>query len=268
MGFLFPDYNKPGPGVDPEAPRKRGVFRLWEVFSRDYWFIMLTGLLALAGMLPFIAGTLIAYRTHSLLIMFLAGLAGGIIAAPGICGLADVLLRCLRDEPGFWWYRYKTAMKRNWKGSLLPGVLFGAVFSIQCFTLLHLSQSGSGIGMFMCQIVSMLVSVSLFLYVLMQIALMELPLKKMLKNSIWLSIRYLPKTLLVSLSQLVYWLAIVLFFPVTATIMLLTSIWFPLLIAFVGLYPAVDDVFQIEKRLHEEQGKEETGSEKKKMKGE
>ena len=261
MGFLFPDYNRCGPGVDPEAPRKRGVFRLWEVFSRDYWFIMLAGFLALAGMLPFIAGTLIAYRTHSLLIMLLAGLAGGIIAAPGICGLADVLLRCLRDEPGFWWYRYRTAMKRNWKGSLLPGVLFGEVFSVQCFTLLHLPQSDSGLGMFMCQLVSMLVSVSLFQYVLMQIALMELPLRKMLKNSIWLSIRYLPKTLLASLLQLVYWLAIVLFFPVTAAIMLFTGIWLPLLIAFVGLYPAFDDVFQIEKRMQEEQNKEETGSE-------
>lgn len=126
MGFLFPDYNRCGPGVDPEAPRKRGVFRLWEVFSRDYWFIMLAGFLALAGMLPFIAGTAIAYR-------------------------------------------------------------------------------------------------------------------------------YLPKTLLASLSQLVYWLAIILFFPVTIIIMLLTSIWLPLLIAFVGLYPAIDDVFQIEKRLHEEE---------------
>ena len=95
----------------------------------------------------------------------------------------------------------------------------------------------------------------------MQIALMELPLRKMLKNSIWLSIRYLPKALLASLLQLVYWLAIVLFFPVTAVVMLLTSVWFPLLIAFVGLYPAFDDVFQIEKRLYEEQSKEETGSE-------
>ena len=261
MGFLFPDYNRPGPGVDPEAPRKRGVFRFWEVFSRDYWFIMLAGFLALAGMLPFIAGTVIAYRTHSLLIMLLTGLVGGIIAAPGICGLADVLLRCLRDEPGFWWYRYKNAMKRNWKGSILPGALFGVVFSVQCFTLLHLSQSGSGLGMFVCQLVSMLVSVSLFLYVLMQVALMELPLLKMLKNGIWLSIRYFPKTMFASLLQLAYWLAVVLFFPASATIMLLTSIWLPLLIAFVGLYPAIDDAFQIEKRLHEEQSKEETGTE-------
>ena len=259
MGFLFPDDNRPGAGVDPEAPRKRGVFRLWEVFSRDYWFIMLAGLLALAGMLPFIAGTVIAYRTHSLLIMLLTGLVGGMIAAPGICGLADVLLRCLRDEPGFWWHRYKNAMKRNWKGSLMPGALFGMIFSAQYFTLLHLPLSDSGLGMFICQLVGMLVSVSLFLYVFMQIALMELPLLKMLKNGIWLSIRYLPKTLLASLSQLAYWLVIVIFFPATAVIVLLTSIWLPLLVAFVGLYPVVDDVFEIEKRLNEEQSTEEIG---------
>ena len=87
----------------------------------------------------------------------------------------------------------------------------------------------------------------------MQIALMELPLQKMLKNSIWLSVRYLPKTLLASLLQLIYWMAIVFCFPATTVIMLLTSIWLPLLIAFVDLYPAIDEVFQIEKRLHEEE---------------
>ena len=217
---------------------------------------MFTGLLAFAGMLPFIAGIFIAYNTHSLLVMFLSGLIGGLIAAPGLCGLADVLLRGLRNETGLWWYRYRKAMRRNWKGSLLPGSLFGVVFAAQCFTLLHLPQSDSGLGILLCQIVSMMVSVSLFLYVLMQVALMELPLSKMLKNSFWLSLRYLPKTLGASLAQLVYWLLMALFFPITATVLLFTSLWLPLLIAFVILYPEVDDVFRIEERLQEKEREE------------
>ena len=261
MGFLFSDYNKPGSGVDPDEPRKKGIARLWEIFERDHWFIMLTGLLAFVGMIPFIIGIFAAYHTHSLLVMLLSGLVGGMAAAPGICGLADVLLRCLRDEPGFWWYRYRMAMKRNWKGSLLPGALFGVVFSVQCFTLLHFPQSGSGLGMLLCQTVSMLVSMCLFLYVLMQTALMELPLSKMLKNSIWLSIQYLLKTLGASIVQLVYWILIVLFFPMTATIILFTSIWLPLLIAFVILYPVVDEAFQIEKRLQKEQERKRKNTE-------
>ena len=261
MGFLFSDYNRPGLGVDPDEPRKKGFARLWEIFERDHWFIMLTGLLALVGMIPFMVGIFAAYHTHSLLVMLLSGLVGGMAASPGICGLADVLLRCLRDEPGFWWYRYKMAMKRNWKGSLLPGALFGVVLSIQCFTLLHFPQSDSGLGMLLCQIVSMLVSTFLFLYVLMQEALMELPLSKMLKNSVWLSIRYFPKTLGASLVQLVYWMLIMLFFPMTATIILFTSIWLPLLIAFVALYPVVDGAFQIEERLQKEQERKRMNTE-------
>lgn len=249
MGLLFPNYSKPGPGVNPDEPRKKGFARLWEVFARDHWFIMMTGFLALVSMIPFIVGLLFAYNTHSLFVMLLFGLVGGLIAAPGLCGLADLLLRCLRDEPGYCWQRYGEVIKKNWKGSILPGALFGIVFSVQCFTLLHLPQSESGLGMLLCQIFSMLVSMSLFLYVLMQTVLMELPLSKMLKNSLYLFQRYLPKTLAVSLVQLVYWMLIVLFFPITATILIFTSIWLPLLIAFVLLYPEVDGIFQIEERL-------------------
>lgn len=255
MGLLFPNYNRPGPGVNPDEPRKTGFARLWEVFARDHWFIMATGFLALVGMIPFMVGIIFAYKTHSLLVMLLFGLFGGLIASPGICGLADLLLRCLRDEPGFCWHRYGKAMKKNWKSGLLPGALFGIVFSVQCFTLLHLPQSDSGLGMLLCQIVSMLVSMSLFLYVLMQVVLMELPLSKMLKNGFWLFIRYLPKTLAASLVQLVYWMLIVLFFPMTATILIFTSLWLPLLVVFVFLYPEVDGVFQIEERLEEEESK-------------
>ena len=255
MGFLFPDYSRPGPGVNPDEPRKKGFARLWEIFGRDHWFIMITGFLALVGMIPFIVGLFFAYNTHSLLVMLLFGLVGGLIASPGFCGLADLLLRCLRDEPGFCWQRYGEAMKQNWKGSLLPGALFGIIFSVQCFTLLHLPQSDSGLGILLCQIVSMLVSLSLFLYVLMQAVLMELPLSKILKNGLYLSLRYLPKTLAASLVQLVYWMLIVLFFPITATILIFTSIWLPLLIAFVVLYPEVDGDFQIEERLKEQESK-------------
>ena len=116
--------------------------------------------------------------------------------------------------------------------------------------------------MFVCQTVSMLVSVSLFLYVLMQTVLMELTLAGMLKNSIFLLVRYLPKTLAAALSQLAYWLIIAFFFPASSVIMLFTNIWLPLLISFAGLYPVVDDVFQIEKRLYEKQGGEEEDSDK------
>ena len=35
MGLFSFSYNKPGPGVSPDTPRKRGVARLLEVLGRD-----------------------------------------------------------------------------------------------------------------------------------------------------------------------------------------------------------------------------------------
>lgn len=48
MGFL-PNYDREGPGVPPDAPRKTGLPRFWEVLSRDFWDVFRAGFLALSG---------------------------------------------------------------------------------------------------------------------------------------------------------------------------------------------------------------------------
>ena len=126
---LFFDYSRPGPGVNPDEPRKKGFPRIWEMISRDFKSFWPAGAINLLFSLPFVFALRFAYYTHSVLFALLAGLIGGIIAAPSFLGLADTLLRSLRDEPGFWWHRYSRALKRSWKGTLLPGAIMGMVFS-------------------------------------------------------------------------------------------------------------------------------------------
>ena len=46
MGLFSFSYNKPGPGVSPDTPRKRGVARLLEVLGRDMGPFFKAGFLA------------------------------------------------------------------------------------------------------------------------------------------------------------------------------------------------------------------------------
>lgn len=249
MSLFFPD-NRPGPGVAPDEPRKTGLKRIGEMISRDYISFWLAGLLNLLGFFPFLLGVGYSYATHSLLIAILNGVLGGVLAAPGFYGLADTLLRSLRDEPGYWWHTYRETLKKNWKGTLLPGALAGVIFSLQLFVLLHMQELGWGALYFAFQLLSMLVFLGLFLWGLAQQALMEMSLAALLKNSLLLFLRYLGKTLQSAGLCLVFLLVVLGMFPNSVFVLLIFGFWLPGLCAFQIIYPVLDEVFAIEKTLN------------------
>ena len=248
MGLFF-NYTRPGPGVSPDEPRKKGFPRIWEMVSRDYVRFWLSGIINVVFTLPFVFAVGYAYATHSLLLALLAGILGGMIAAPSFLGLADTLLRSLRDEPGFWWYRYHAALKRSWKSTLLPGALMGTVFSVQYFTLRHLYLLDGGIGMFLCQILSILLSLGLFAWGLPQQTLMELSFPALVKNCFLLFFRYFKKTLLATAILLAYAIAVWVLFPGSVFLLLSAGLWLPLLCAMQVIYPTLDQTFRIEETL-------------------
>ena len=233
------------------AERKEGPFRFFELLDRSGWMFLWTGFLSLITLLPFVGSVALAWHNRSLLVLLIGGVLGGGIAAPFLCGLVDVLLCSLRDESHFLWHRYRASIGRNWKASLPFGILYGIIFAVQLYTLLYLPYSGSGLGLLICQLVSMIVSASLLLHSIPQIVLMKLSVGAILKNSVLMSARYFPQTLLAVLIQGIYWAAVVLFFPMSSIVILFTSLWLPTLLGLTVLYPSLDEAFQIEERLHE-----------------
>ncbi|MCR4951357.1 MAG: hypothetical protein K6A40_08560 [Solobacterium sp.] len=250
--FFFSNYNTPGPGIDPDAPRAVGLSRIWEMISRDYVSFWLAGILNVLTFLPFLFLAGLGYATHSLLIALLGGVIGGIIAAPGFYGLADTLLRSLRDEPGDWWYRYSGALKNNWKKTLVPGIIAGGIFSVQIFILLHIPMLDMGFGMVICQIVSMTVFTGIFLWALAQQVLIELSVMAMIKNSLLLFFRYLPRSLAASLIAIAWMILVNLLFPGSVFLLLTAGLWLPMLCCMQIIYPTIDEIFGIEKALNEE----------------
>ena len=249
MGLFNSDrFSRPGPGVSPDEPRKKGLARLAELLGRDGVSFYMAGLLALVSLLPYLFGLWVALASHSILPMLLAGLLGGALAAPQLCGLIDTILRALRDEPGYFLVTYRRAWKQNARASLLPGALGGLVIAAQLLSWSVLDGDGSQLlhGILLA---GMFLAFGLLLYLFAQIPLMDLPLSALLKNAAFLFLGYLANSALGVLALGGYLLLVYLFFPLSLGVLLLTNAWLPVLLALMAIYKPLDKTFSIEQRI-------------------
>ena len=133
MGFFNRNFDRPGPGVAKDAPRKTGAARFFEVLGRDYGSFFKASLLCILGYLPWTLLVGIGVLGQNMIFTLVGGLVGGVIAGPALAGMHDTVLRSLRDEPGYWWHVYKRAFKNNWRASMAPGALLGVLTAGQLF---------------------------------------------------------------------------------------------------------------------------------------
>lgn len=74
MGLFSFNYSKPGPGVDKDAPQKKGVFRYFEIFFRKFWKLIQANMLYFLCSLPFL---LIMYIIAPISDTFITGMFSG-----------------------------------------------------------------------------------------------------------------------------------------------------------------------------------------------
>ena len=247
---LFPSSKdfKDGPGVEKDSPRKTGVGRFFELVGRDMSGMFLANLLTCLGFLPVICLVYIGFLMNNLTVMIVSAIAGGILAGPALAGMYDTVLRALRDEAGYWWTTYRRAWKRNAKASLLPGAIGGLLLAMQIFTVFHYDSSvGVVPGALLAVGLFLLLGLAEFLFA--QVALLEMPFAGMLKNSLFLFLGYLPRAALGVLWQFVYWIVILLLWPISVFALLITGFWLPALLTMQAIYPVLDKAFDLERQI-------------------
>ncbi len=97
--FGFFDYEKEGPGIDPNAPKKKTFFVFWETFFRNFWKFASLNALYTVLCLPILTN----------------GLANA--------GLTHVARNTARDKHSFGMSDFLDTIKRNWKQSLAAGII-------------------------------------------------------------------------------------------------------------------------------------------------
>ena len=269
---LFPSANdfKAGHGVEKDAPRKTGLGRFFELVGRDMSGMFLANLLTCLGFVPVICLVYIGFLMNSLPVMLLSAAVGGILAGPVLAGMYDTGLRALRDEAGYWWTTYRRAFKQNFKASILPGVFYCVVITLQiflvyfCFNMLY-HGTNVGVGMWVATVLNLLIFHMLFAYFWPQVVLLDQPFARTVKNSLNCMIAFLPHALAASLVTILFWGLVILCMPLGLLLMLVFGFWFQVEITSQIVYGDLDRVFHIEeniRKLHDAEYEAEMAEER------
>lgn len=244
MGFFYNYDEVP----QEDQPRKRGLARLWEMLGRDFMSFFVAGFLALVGMLPLAGGTVFALYVRRAALAPILGLAGGLIAGPQLCALADAILRSLRDDSGSWWRAYRQAWRRSVRAALLPGALGGSLLSTQIFLLFSAGVLGSPAPVGVALMTGLLLTLGLSSYLWPLLALTELPFLPLIKDAALLFLAQLPRSLAALAVVGLYWGVVLWFFPLAAPMLPLTNLWLPTLPAVMLVYPGIERAFHVEEK--------------------
>ena len=251
MGIFRQNFDRPGPGVAKDAPRKKGAARFFEILGRDAGSLFKAGLLVGLAYIP--VGIFVGFGLFSLSmpVTLLAAGVGGLLTGPLLAGLYDTVMRALRDEPGYWWHTYKRAMKANWKQAMIAGVvlnlLVGARVCAGWDMLLGAMQESlaflAGVGLNV--MVTAMVATCLF----PQMVVMDVPMLTLFKNALFCTVGFAPRVLAASLLQIAWWVLFLLFMPVSAILVPFMGFWPIVLIATLIIYKPLEKALDLEARL-------------------
>ena len=266
MGFIQDRLNKPGPGVEKDAPPKKGFARFWEVVSRDYLDIMKANLFTLLIFIPSLTFVVLYFmgEVRSLWFLVFAWLLA-IPASPAVCAQISVTAKMLRDIPGFIWRDYKRAYKSCFKQSCIFFSVWIPAAALLCYAIYDGVFSAEGANLLlMCSFIIALITLfSLFLFTCAQIAMVKLPLGTMIKNALILTIGRAGRALIGILLVLLTAAAIILFIPYSGLFVLFGVPGFILLIILMILWPALGLLISSESENNSEANVSEEAAEPK-----
>lgn len=196
MAFFNKDrYSKPGPGIEKDAPPKKGLVLFFSIAGRELFGLFKLNLLFLLFCIP-------------------------IVTIPAaLTAMSRITLHMVRDENYFMWQEFWETFKKEFFKSLAAGALLATVLllswlSIQFYTL-RLSQSMFFYILLALSWLLLLLSMMAGFYLFPMIALMDFPLKTSIQNSFLLVMARLPANLAALAANVFLIFLMVGFFPFT-----------------------------------------------------
>ena len=235
MGMFFGNYDRPGPGVRKDEPKKKAVPRFFSVLHRKFFDLVKLNLLFC---LPVAAVLALIFLFSRLIDNTLFDFLPVILLFPFIGGLTYVTRNYVREEHAFVLWDFKDAVKNNWKPLLIDGVIVYAVcamLSISVPYYLQVAPKGilSSVAACICILIGLLFLFGQY-YAPLLIVTFDLKIGQILKNSMIFAILGLWRNLLVTL--LIAVLALFTFIAFYIQMPLLIIIFFLLLVFLLFSY--------------------------------
>lgn len=209
---LFPDYNKAGPGIDKDAPKKRGIFLYFELLWRYLWKFVLSNMLYVSISLPVLlvyhylffgifsgiygADASVEAINHSALV-FTVTLAVFWGTGPASCGYTHILRNMAREEHVWVSLDFFKTAKKSFKHGFIFLIVDLVVFLTSMVALSVYSSYAKSSSM-LYTIPMGIVIFALGMYTLMHFFMYEFEItfenkvKEIYKNSMIASIAAIP----------------------------------------------------------------------------
>lgn len=186
FGGLF-NYDKEGPGVEKDAPKKKGFIVFFEIFFKNFWKLAVCSVWFIALCIPVIT----------------SGLA--------FAGFTNVVRNMALDRHSFGTSDFFDTIKKNWKQALAAGIINIIILLILAGDIVFFYKSTDGA----IKLVGLaVVATVLFLFIMMQFYMwtimitFKLKLKQIYVNSFKFALIGLKRNVLVILINLLSFAAI------------------------------------------------------------
>ncbi len=231
--------------------RLSGKNRYLELLSRDLVRFLQVNLLTILCLLPLLLAVDYAIVTRSVLVLLCLCIPSGIPAGAGITGMYDCVLRSLRDAPGGMWENYKKAWKQNFKGAILPGIVFSLVVGFYGFVLfvLGLGEIANGKLFYALYLVGIFLFSLIYTVLWPMYTLFALKPSDFFRNQLLFTVRYFFRVIGTSLLNLGYWVLMLLLVPYSLVLMPFFGFWFIIFSSSFLLYDSMNEMFQIEESI-------------------
>lgn len=172
------DYNKPGPGVDKNSPKKKGFVVFFEIYFRKFWKLIIANLLYVLVSLPVLT----------------SGMAE--------VGLTYITRNFAREKHAFVSGDFFDTIKKNWKQALPIGIVNLLLTFMIVFDIWFFAANAKGImGYIMVALIITIAIVFTFMkyYMAMLVITFKLTWKQIYKNSLIFAFAGMKRNLLISL---------------------------------------------------------------------
>lgn len=210
------NYDKPGPGVSKDEPKKAAPIRFFEIFWRKLSkliqlnLIFMIPLVIVAAMM---VGVFLLPIPH---FAFFSSLLGPVdlynvyavpfpmvFLAPFTAGMAYVTRNFAREEHAFVWSDFWDAVKSNWKASLLNGLVVYVAYVVLSFSFLFYANRATDNLLFLIPLALIgLIALMVFFaqfYIPVMIVTFDLKLRHIYKNALIFSIMGVVRNFLITL---------------------------------------------------------------------
>lgn len=248
MGLFQNYYNRPGPGVYKNQPKKKPFFLFWELFFRKFWKLIQLNLLFCIPVAAVLALTFLFGSFSNLAIVAYLPI---ILIFPFVGGITMITRNYAREEHAFLLSDFMDAVKNNWAAFLANGIISYAVYVILSVSLSYYytqirSNSIFIIPFALCLLISMVFLFAQY-YIPVMIITFNLKLSQIYKNAMIFAVIGLWRNFLITAILGILLMALYLLFnlmPLTIIIavllLLLLLFSFCFFLINFAVYPLID----------------------------